>query len=75
MWTKMVDNFEESNRYCICVLFPTILIKCSFKILEIPFNNQLADFRQLYGFLLRQRKYLRHTFAVKNQLCSFCSIH
>jgi hypothetical protein len=41
----MVDNFEDSNGYCICSLFPIILLKCLFKILEVPVKIQLADFR------------------------------
>jgi hypothetical protein len=50
MWTKMVDNFEDSNGYCIWALFPIILINCLFKILEFSIKIQLVDFRLFYGF-------------------------
>ena len=52
----MVDNFAESNRYCICSLFPIILGECLFKILEVSVKTQLVDFRVFYGFLCDFKK-------------------
>ncbi len=54
----MVDNFEDSNGYCFCSLFPTIFINCSFKILEISVKTQLPDFRLFCCFFVVLKKYL-----------------
>jgi hypothetical protein len=61
----MVDKFEDSNPYCICVLFPNILINCLFKILEISIKIQLPDFRLFYPFLPLLMKRLPVTLNAK----------